>query len=300
MIDDLVFLAIQAILRDSTAASDWADKNCKHILLDNFENAKPIWYHFLSRLLPSDGSMMIAVDPGQAVQNWRGGQYHLINQVLSESPDAQVLQLKTMYRGTRPLIEIANRLSSGDRTNTSAAKRIARRYPTSKPESIRIDGSLEDMDEYIVDQIEIAVNLGQSYSDIACLSRRLSTLRRLAAKCDEREIPYLLYASNGVDMSYGYRLNAVSLSTIDAAQGEEWQTVWVVDVNDGIMPGPGPENHTRRLDEERRMFTVCATRASEDLFFCYAADVSAGFGLLPSRFLDDLEGTTGEICRADR
>lgn len=295
MTDDIVSLAILAMEKDKKATSDWARVNCKHILLDNFENAKPLWYNFLSRLLPSDGSMMMAVDPGQAVQSWQGGEPNFVEAILAEWPTTQVVELQTNYRGTRPLMEIANRLSPSPRTPNSDAPRVMRRNPEPKPELIRINGSLDEMDEYIVDQIEIAVKLGQSYRDIACLSRRLSTLRRLEAKFEKREIPCLTYASNRSDKLYGYRMDAVSLSTFHAAQGEEWKTVWVVDVNDGIIPGPIPESFARQMDEERRLFRVSATRAKKDLFLCYTVDVSEGFGPAPTRFLDELEGLLEEI-----
>ena len=295
MTDDIVALAILVMEKDKKATADWARENCKHILLDNFENAKPQWYNFLSRLLPSDGSMVMAVDPGQAVQSWQGGEPNFVEAILAERPTTEVVELQTNYRGTRALKEIANRLSASPRTPNSDAPRVMGSNPEPKPELIRINGSLDEMDEYIVDQIEIAVKFGQSYRDIACLSRRLSTLIRLEAKFEKRGIPYLIYASNRSDKFYGYGLDAVSLSTFHAAQGEEWEMVWVVDVNDGIIPGPIPESFARQMDEERRLFRVSATRAKKDLFLCYTVDVSEGFGPVPTRFLDELEGLLEEI-----
>ena len=259
MADDLVFLCHSGNATGTQGLPQYGlAKNSKHILLDDFQNIRPQQYEFLSRLLPDDGSMLIAVDPDQAVQNWRGGEPHHIDQVLLQSPGAELFQFKKNYRGTRPLVEITNRLSS--EPSKPAATPIPRGYQVVKPGLIRIDGTVEEMDEYILSQIETAVNWGHSHSEIACLSRHLSTLTRLATKCDEREIPCLLYASNRNDELNGYRLNAVSLSTIEAAQGEEWRTVWVVYVNDSIIPGPIPEPHTRRLEERNVVCSWCVRR----------------------------------------
>ena len=286
--DDLVILAVLAIEQDPIAASKWSSENCRHILCDNFENAKPMWYRFLSLLMPFDGSMIMAVNPSQSVRGWLGGQPRMIRQILAEVPGSEVLNLKINYRSAEPLLAIANRLSPEDQAYKAMYTHIFRGLPYPKPVLMRIDGSLDEMDECIIDHIVLDVSLGYSYSDVACLSRRLSTLRRLATKCESRGIPYRVYSANRCEEMRGPEGPAVTLSTIHAAQGEEWKIVWVVDVNDGIMPGPIPEPNTRWTDEERCLFHVCATRATEILCFCYAADRASGFGITPSRFFDDL------------
>src|SRR5205085_2731409 len=56
------------------------------------------------------------------------------------------------------------------------------------------------------------------------------------------------------------------LSTIHSAKGQEWKSVFVMNVVDGCIPsdlGPGT---TAELEEERRLLYVAMTRARDDLY----------------------------------
>lgn len=59
----------------------------------------------------------------------------------------------------------------------------------------------------------------------------------------------------------------ISLSTMHSAKGLEFKVVFIIDVNEGIMP-----YHKAVLDadleEERRLFYVAMTRAKDDLYIC--------------------------------
>lgn len=79
----------------------------------------------------------------------------------------------------------------------------------------------------------------------------------------------------------------VVLSTIHQAKGLEWNTVFIIGLNDGRFP-------SRRslaqegLEEERRLFYVACTRAKKLLILCYTL-TDNGYSILePSRFLTEL------------
>ena len=65
----------------------------------------------------------------------------------------------------------------------------------------------------------------------------------------------------------GEQTNAVTLSTMHSAKGLEYGIVFVIDVNEGIIP-----HHKAALaadiEEERRLFYVAMTRAKERLHLC--------------------------------
>ena len=82
----------------------------------------------------------------------------------------------------------------------------------------------------------------------------------------------------------------ITMSTIHAAKGLQWQTVWVMDAADHIVPGQIKENEESRLYEEQRTFYVAATRATDRTFFCNARGASKNFEAEPTRFLASLEG----------
>ena len=61
--------------------------------------------------------------------------------------------------------------------------------------------------------------------------------------------------------------NAVVLSTIHSAKGLEWEAVFVVGLEEGLMPSAGTE-----IEEERRVAYVGVTRAKRILGLTYAAE----------------------------
>jgi DNA helicase-2/ATP-dependent DNA helicase PcrA len=82
----------------------------------------------------------------------------------------------------------------------------------------------------------------------------------------------------------------VILSTVHQAKGLEWDTVFVIGLNDGRFPSVRSLK-TDYEEEERRLFYVAVTRAKDELCLCYpiTADDWQGLGFLrPSRFIKEL------------
>jgi DNA helicase-2/ATP-dependent DNA helicase PcrA len=57
----------------------------------------------------------------------------------------------------------------------------------------------------------------------------------------------------------------VVLSTIHSAKGQEWSSVFVLNVVDGCMPSDLAAGTTEEIEEERRLLYVAMTRAKNDL-----------------------------------
>jgi DNA helicase II / ATP-dependent DNA helicase PcrA len=74
------------------------------------------------------------------------------------------------------------------------------------------------------------------------------------------------------------------LSTIHSAEGQEWKTVFVLNVVDGCMPSDLGVGTSAEIEEERRLLYVAMTRAKDDLHL-----------LVPQRFF-----THGQHAQGDR
>ena len=85
--------------------------------------------------------------------------------------------------------------------------------------------------------------------------------------------------------------NRVSLMTLHCAKGLEYPVVFIVGVEEGLLPHYRRGEEIEDMEEERRLFYVGMTRAKERLFLSRAEERST-FGVgranLPSRFLDEL------------
>ena len=74
------------------------------------------------------------------------------------------------------------------------------------------------------------------------------------------------------------------LSTIHSAKGQEWKSVFVLNVVDGCMPSDLGAGTSAELEEERRLLYVAMTRSKDDLHL-----------MVPQRFF-----THGQNARGDR
>jgi DNA helicase II / ATP-dependent DNA helicase PcrA len=74
------------------------------------------------------------------------------------------------------------------------------------------------------------------------------------------------------------------LSTIHSAKGQEWKSVFVLNVVDGCIPSDPGAGTTAEIEEERRLLYVAMTRARDDLHL-----------VVPQRFF-----THGQNAQGDR
>ncbi|MBF0952699.1 MAG: ATP-binding domain-containing protein, partial [Alloprevotella tannerae] len=61
----------------------------------------------------------------------------------------------------------------------------------------------------------------------------------------------------------------VTLMTVHAAKGLEFEAVFVTGLEDGLFPGTAAKYSARELEEERRLFYVAVTRAKAHCFITY-------------------------------
>jgi DNA helicase-2/ATP-dependent DNA helicase PcrA len=117
-----------------------------------------------------------------------------------------------------------------------------------------------------------------------------ATLRDFVAELDER-----------ADAQHAPTVDGVTLASLHAAKGLEWDAVFVVGVNEGMLPityAQTPE----QVEEERRLLYVAVTRAREHLSLTWALARSPGGrgSRRPSRFLDGLHTSSSQPPAAAR
>ena len=86
--------------------------------------------------------------------------------------------------------------------------------------------------------------------------------------------------------------NKVTLMTVHAAKGLEFEAVFVVGLEEELFPSQMSMDSPRQIEEERRLFYVAMTRAKKHLFLTYAKR-RMKYGITsdcePSRFLKDID-----------
>ncbi|WP_330337917.1 ATP-dependent DNA helicase UvrD2 [Streptomyces sp. NBC_00557] len=126
------------------------------------------------------------------------------------------------------------------------------------------------------------VNLAQ---DLAA-ARPGATLADFVAELDER-----------ANAQHAPTVQGVTLASLHAAKGLEWDVVFLVGIAEGMLPISYARTD-EQIEEERRLLYVGVTRARERLHLSWALSRSPGGrpNRRPSRFLDGLRpGTTATV-----
>ncbi len=118
-------------------------------------------------------------------------------------------------------------------------------------------------------------------------------LRRLAEEYDQRTLTEFLenvaLISDQDTLAEGK--NAPTLLTLHAAKGLEFGVVFIVGLDDGLLPHNRSFDDPEEMAEERRLFYVGITRAKDHLYLVRSVQ-RGGRGYAeatyPSRFLDDI------------
>lgn len=103
---------------------------------------------------------------------------------------------------------------------------------------------------------------------------------------------YLQEIALFTDKSQEDRHNSITLMTVHAAKGLEFDTVFLVHFNDGVFPSQRAmdEGGKAAMEEERRLCYVAMTRAKNSLYISWNSDFSYMLGIpkTPSRFLMEI------------
>ena len=276
--DELIPLAVKSMVQDPHRLEEWRQRSRRHLLVDDFQNVTPAGHRMLRMIGGPDPSITLAGDANQSVGSWRGADRRSIDQFRRDYPGAQAFVLTTNHRGTGRLAKLAVRLAQewsmgpiGDESETSPYLLTPLRGE--KPVLAEVSGGRGDMHAFVADDVRQQHSSGIPWEEMAILCRRHASVDELAPVFRSRGIPCTVMGDDRWQ-GIGAVQSGVSLATIYASQGMQWQDVWVLDVGDHLIPGRlgAGENGVLTTNEEQRLFFVAATRAAERLRFLYCRE----------------------------
>ncbi|MEV1023968.1 ATP-dependent DNA helicase UvrD2 [Streptomyces sp. NPDC050264] len=133
----------------------------------------------------------------------------------------------------------------------------------------------------------------------------LAALARLAEDCAQAKpeatlADFVAELDERANAQHAPTVEGVTLASLHAAKGLEWDAVFLVGLAEGMMPITYAKTD-EQIEEERRLLYVGVTRARHHLGLSWALSRSPGGrpGRRPSRFLDGLRpGSTGAAGRS--
>jgi len=211
-------------------------------------------------------AISIVGDDAQNIYTWRGSSVNFILDFHNTIPNVKDYQLCRNYRSTEAIVTIANAVMSFIPTLPYKEKMVAHQKGGIKPE-VHFFYRATDEYDWIV---KILHNIQIQYPTFTCavLSRYNSDLYRIEERLHQKQIAYNLLTIP----SEKRQDKKITLATIHASKGLEWDIVCFMNLNDTVFP-------SRKTDEdiiaERRLFYVAVTRARKGLYLSYSKNERA-------------------------
>lgn len=136
----------------------------------------------------------------------------------------------------------------------------------------------------------------QRYENVIQLLNSIQEFQ--AANSDKTLVDYLSEISLIADIdNWEDRKNAIVLMTLHSAKGLEFDVVFIVGCEEGLLPLKR-DGEIEDIEEERRLFYVGCTRAKKHLFISYARNRNRfgnSYPQIHSRFIEEIDKTFVDI-----
>lgn len=209
-----------------------------HIFVDEFQDTSLYQFALLKHLKSSKTHLFAVGDPDQSIYGFRGANKNVIEAYIKHF-NAKLYRLDLNYRSSKEIVEVSNKVI---RHNTN-------RFPKTLVSFIKERGLIhikyfndsETKIAYILNEIRRLLSIGIKYHEVAILYRNHYVANAL---------------KDAIHQSY---IEGIHLLTIHQSKGLEFKVVFIIGLNEGILP-------MEEIEEERRLFYVAMTRAKRHLY----------------------------------
>ncbi|MBT1174771.1 ATP-dependent helicase [Bifidobacterium sp. LC6] len=315
--DDILLLVCH-IMDDFPEAAAQIRSSIGWLTVDEYQDVSPLQHRLMTLWLGASGeegghamnrNICVVGDPAQTIYSFAGASsWDLINFADEFGPLAADIDLNTDYRSTPQVVALANKVLAAAPNREDYLKLVSAREPGATITRTVYATDAEEA-QGVAARIMRLIRQGVKPSDCAILTRinaqqavfgaalRQAGLKfrvrkdsgwQSSALADDNANKRAILEAMGLDAS-GTALAddpGVTISTIHASKGLEFDHVFMIGCSEGLLPFGAPESGDA-LEEERRLMYVGITRAQDSLHLSYAR-TKDGFGAQqrrPSRFL---------------
>jgi len=240
----------------------WA-KRFQTIIVDEFQDINEIQWNILKAFYHPYSTMTIVGDDAQNIYTWRGSSVDFILSFHEKIQRVKDYQLCMNYRSAESIVTIANSVMRFIPTLPFKEKMVAFTKGGRKPD-VHFFFRGSDEQDWIVQSLEKLIRQAPPDFRFAVLSRYNSDLYKIEERLHLKGMPYNLLTIPGENTG---KKKKITLATIHASKGLEWDIVFFMNLHDDVFPA-------RKSDEdiicERRLFYVGITRAKKGLYLTYS------------------------------
>lgn len=238
----------------------------KYLFVDEYQDINDT-QHSIIQAFARQGTRIFAVgDDAQNIYSFRGSKIDFILNFEKELEGARVHQLTRNFRSTAPIIAMANACIE---KNVGQIPKVmvpgtVPTGPTPLPH-VEYFSIAAAQNAAILARVKAALAQGTPAHEIAVLSPMNQGLFLVEELLTKEGVP-CVYLDGKADVKSSIRFHHVCLSTIHKAKGLEWDTVFMIQLSDEILPRM---KDPKSMDESRRLFYVGITRARKELCLYY-------------------------------
>jgi len=281
--DDLVGSAVK-LLENDPGLAQRINQSCRWLLIDEYQDINFAQYRLTRLLAPGPTPNLTVIgDPDQAIYGFRGADSAYFQRFREDFPQARRVVLTHNYRSTKAVLTASGQVISHNRawsrssleTNREGPTKVTTAVlPTPKAEAEFVASKIEKLlggtSHFALDsgRADSGSNSALSLGDIAILYRLHAQAEPLAEALTKAGLPVqqagieVLLETDHLDFS----AEKISLLTMHAAKGLEFEVVFIAGLEAGLLPYQPPNKPPADVEEERRLFYVAMTRAKKHLF----------------------------------
>lgn len=188
--DDLLNFTVK-LLKDNPGLLEKYQTYYQFILIDEFQDTNIIQYELVRLLGAKHKNVFIVGDPDQSIYGFRGANYENYTYFLNDFKP-KVIVLDENYRSTMNVLNAANKLISNNR-NRKTIKNLKSELGEGTKVIQEVRESDKDEAYFVARAIEIVVNNGAMFKDIAVLYRSNAIGRIFEEAFLKYNIPYVIY-----------------------------------------------------------------------------------------------------------
>jgi superfamily I DNA/RNA helicase len=259
---DDVLLIVAGLIAENSAVAEQVHDQYRHFTVDEFQDVSPLQQQLLDLWLGDRDDICVVGDPQQTIYSFAGASPDFLRG-FAEQERVKVIRLFRDYRSTPQIVEFANRLVPVDN------HLVGQQPPGPEPEIVPVSS---DETRVVVDRIKSLLSSGVAPADIALLVRTNNQAENFSRALASRGVTAAVRRLEGQEGPE----TAVTVASLHAAKGLEWEHVFLAGVVEGLLP-ISYSTSDEEIAEEKRLFYVGVTRARRNLVITYQGQ--------PSRFL---------------
>jgi len=248
-----------------------------HIIIDEAQDLNKAQILVISKLVSQETkSISIITDAAQRI--FKSG--FTWSEVGLNVIGGRTISLKKNYRNTIQIAEVAKSLLDNEVDKDDFTEIEFSNRPGKKPK-IACCESFDEQLEVLKEELNKLIETKSIFSTVI-LHRTLAGVTNIKKLLDSNGYETEIIKTNDV---IDYKNSCIKICTMPSIKGLEFQNVFIIDLNDNIIPYPDgfiDEQDYFHISTERRLLYTCMTRAESELFLLTSDRTNA------SRYLKEI------------